>query len=242
MSSTTAAILIIEDTSSVQILLKAALRGLGADLCFASTAEEARDLSQQRAFDLILLDITLPGQDGLEFFNEMQTEELWKSTPVIFLTGNVDVSTKVAAFALGADDYIVKPFNALELRARVEAKLKRAAARAEANHIVRKGDLQLDASTQRAYTLESGEPQAIRLTPREFKLLFHLARNEEHILSRAQLLDAVWGDGSEVYDRTVDTHLSSMRKKLGALARYIESVPGAGYRFSSRNTGGKKAA
>ncbi len=102
------------------------------------------------------------------------------------------------------------------------------------HHVVRRGDLQLDVSAQRAISLVGSEIE-IHLTPREFKILFFLAKNEECICSRSQILDAVWGDTGEVFDRTVDTHVSSLRKKLGALGNYLESVPGSGYRFSSRD-------
>jgi DNA-binding response OmpR family regulator len=167
----------------------------------------------------------------------VQADEKLKTIPVFFLTGKDDISTKVAAFAMGAEDYIVKPFNALELRARVEAKIKRAASQVESHQILRKGDLQLDGATHRVYSLASGEPSLIRLTPREFKLLFYLAKNEDHVISRSSLLDAIWGDSVEVFDRTVDTHISAIRKKLDKLSGYIESVSGAGYRFSSAKKG-----
>ena len=226
-------VLIVEDSVEVQLLLKSALNGLTPDLCFASNAREAKRNLAKRDFGLVLLDISLPDQDGLEVFTEMQADGRLKKIPVVFLTGKSDISTKVAAFAMGADDYVMKPFNALELRARVGAKLKRASLQAETSQVLHRGDLQLDASIQRAYALDSGEPRAIHLTSREFKLLFHLGKNEERILSRTQLLDAIWGNSAEVFDRTVDTHISAIRKKLGALASYIESIPGSGYRFST---------
>jgi two-component system, OmpR family, phosphate regulon response regulator PhoB len=237
-------ILIVEDSVEVQVLLKRALSGLASELSIASSAQEAREKLAAGTFTLVLLDISLPDQDGFEVFAEMQASARLKTIPVVFLTGKDDVSAKVAAFAMGADDYVMKPFNAIELRARIEAKLKRATVQTETSQILCKGDLHLDASVQRAYTITSGERRAIHLTPREFKLLFHLAKNEERIFSRTQLLDAVWGGSSDVFDRTVDTHISGVRKKLGELGSYIEAITGAGYRFSTcrKAAGLKKSA
>ncbi|CAK9249655.1 unnamed protein product [Sphagnum jensenii] len=210
----------------------------------ASNAREAMERLASESFSLVILDINLPDQSGFEVFTEMQAHKNYKSTPVIFLTAQSEISSKIAAFSMGAEDYIVKPFNALELKARVEAKLRRADSLARSNVSLCKGQLQLDASTQRAYSLEGAEPRAIHLTPREFNLLFFLAKNEEHVLTRAQLLDAVWGGSGEVFDRAVDTHISAIRRKLGSLSGYIQSVPGAGYRFSclKHSQSGSKAA
>ena len=236
-------ILIVEDGPDVQLLLKRALAGLQVELLMASTSAQAKQLLQGQSVQLILLDIGLPDQDGFQFFSELQTDQKTRNTPVIFLTGNKDVANKVVAFSLGAEDYIEKPFNALELRARVEAKLKKLAHLRDDQNTLVKGLLQLDASTQRAMIVpEVGNALAIHLTPREFKLLFHLAKNEEHVLSREQLLDAVWKNQSDVYDRTVDSHISSIRKKLGTLSLYIESVSGQGYRFTLSRVEKKSAA
>ncbi|MEO5969833.1 MAG: response regulator transcription factor [Bdellovibrionia bacterium] len=226
-------LLIVEDSEETTLILKKSLGGKDSELTFAATAEKALALLAARDFSLVLLDVSLPDQDGFQVFTEMRGSERLRNVPVIFLSANSQDTTKVAAFSMGAEDYVVKPFSPIELRARVEAKLRKATIQNQETQALLKGDLRLDSSTQRAYSLGDGVRTLIRFTPREFKLLFQLAKNEELALSREQLLNAVWGNSSEVFDRAVDTHISSIRKKLGSLAIYIESVPGLGYRFSS---------
>ncbi len=226
------AILVVEDTPDTQLIIKKTLSGVSTQVLVASTAAEARQNLKTLVPDLIILDISLPDADGMQLCNEILSDERTKQVPILFLTGKTDVSYKLAAFSMGAEDYIEKPFNPLELRARVEARLKKAASAKSQGEVLVREHLHLNAATQRAFSMEGGKKQAIKLTPREFKLLFHLARNEEHVLSRDQLLSAVWGDSAEVFDRTVDAHISSLRKKLGPLARYILSVQSVGYRFS----------
>jgi DNA-binding response OmpR family regulator len=225
-------LLIVEDSDETTLILKKSLGGKDSELTFAATAERALVLLAERDFSLVLLDVSLPDQDGFQVFTEMKGSERLRNVPVIFLSANNQDTTKVAAFSMGADDYVVKPFSPIELRSRVEAKLRKATVQNQETQALLKGNLRLDSSTQRAYSLEDGILTVIHFTPREFKLLFQLAKNEELVLSREQLLNAVWGNSSEVFDRAVDTHISSIRKKLGSLSSYIESVPGSGYRFS----------
>lgn len=120
----------------------------------------------------------------------------------------------------------------MEFKARIEAKLRRIQRTHTTEDILKRGPLQFILSKQLAIAEENGKPIQLNLTPIEFKLLFHLARSEGHIYSRQQLLDSVWGKGVHVFDRTVDTHISALRKKLGSFSKHIESVPGTGYKFS----------
>jgi two-component system phosphate regulon response regulator PhoB len=227
-------ILVVEDSLEVQILLRKTLSGILGEAVIASTAAEARKCLETQEFELILLDIGLPDGDGFELCGELQANEKTRFVPVMFLTGKTEVTYKVTAFAMGADDYIEKPFNALELRARVAAKLKKTAIHRESGQILTRGKLRLDATTQRASLLnDGGSATPIHLTPNEFKLLFHLAKAEDRIFTRDQLLSAIWGENAEVFDRTVDSNISAIRRKLGSLAYYIESVQGQGYRFLS---------
>jgi DNA-binding response OmpR family regulator len=226
-------ILIVEDSPEMQLTLKSLLPDPGLDVvCVTCAADAKKSLTEAKA-DLILLDVSLPDQDGFQFYSELQSRAEARPIPVIFITGKGDVTNKVAAFALGAEDYIVKPFDHLEVRARLQARLKKIESQSETASFLEKGRLQIDVSKQRAYVNDASGRHLIQLTPKEFLLLAHLARNEEKVISRNQLLDAVWGSDSAVFDRTVDTHISSIRKKLGDASGYIESVPGVGYRFSS---------
>jgi two-component system alkaline phosphatase synthesis response regulator PhoP len=137
------------------------------------------------------------------------------------------------------DDYIVKPFELTELKARLQSKLKKLCHKSAKENLLLVGDLQIDLASQQVNDL-SDNKRALKLTSREFKLLVFFAQNENHVLSRERLLDAVWGsNATTVFDRTIDTHISAIRKKLGKHSSYIESVKGSGYRLrrgGRRNT------
>lgn len=193
---------------------------------------EARNYLRHQIPALILLDIGLPDGNGLELCAELQGESPTREIPIIFLTGQGEVAHKVTAFAMGAEDYLVKPFSPLELKARLEARLKKLQNKNGSGSTICRGMLEIDAATQRVFRLEGSIRVAISLTPKEFKLLFHLARFEDRVFSRDQLLTLAWTD-AQVYDRTVDTHISAIRKKLGHLSEYIESISGEGYRFTT---------
>jgi DNA-binding response OmpR family regulator len=198
----------------------------------AATAKDALDLIEQGTYDIILLDVHLPDQDGFELFMHLQSLPRSKDTPVIFLTGQDDVSDKVTAFTLGAEDYIVKPFNPLELRARIDAKLKRALSARHSENILALDALTLNSPQRKAFVLSEGKSKDIHLSHLEFSLLWHLAKSPDRIFSRDHLLNSIWGNDVYVADRTVDVHICGIRKKLGSLSQVIESVPGVGYRFS----------
>jgi DNA-binding response OmpR family regulator len=228
-------ILLIEDAPEYQLMVKKALSNAEIDLVIAETTEAGRKSLSERQFDLILLDLVLPDGGGLEFMGALQENARYSSIPVMFLTGTEDVGTKVAAFSLGAEDYLTKPFNPLELRARIEAKLKRQKRTQAQVEFVSIGEIQVHLAEQRVYSLEGGTKKELALTGREFKILAYLARHPERVFSRDQILGAVWGENIHILDRTVDTHICALRKKLGTLGSYIESLPGSGYRLTSAN-------
>ncbi|RYZ82973.1 MAG: response regulator transcription factor [Proteobacteria bacterium] len=136
------------------------------------------------------------------------------------------------AFSVGADDFVTKPFEMLELRARVESKLRKRERATQELDVIRCGPLELNKTTQRAYKTDGGEKQEIDLSSLEFKLLLYFATNPDVVLSRDRILDSVWGEGRYVDARAVDTHVSKVRKKLGLAGDVISSVHGTGYRFS----------
>lgn len=195
------------------------------------TYEEAVQVIQSREFELILLDVSLPGKDGFELCAYLQSHPKTKNVPVIFLTGMGEVTSKVTAFSLGAEDYITKPFNLLEFRARIDARLKKARAHSAGDEAPIRGEIELNLASQRALRIEGEKRVDLGLTPMEFKILHYLVRNEGRVLSRDQILNTVWGQNIHVFDRTVDTHISTLRKKLGPKASLIRSVPGSGYGF-----------
>jgi two-component system response regulator ResD len=139
----------------------------------------------------------------------------------------------VSAFKMGAEDFVRQPLRLDSFRARVEARLLRSPRSMDDSMCLQYGNLMIELETQKAYTLDNGRKTEISLTGREFKILYLLARKENHVLSRAELIKAIWGTGVHVLDRTVDTHVYTLRKKLGNFSIYIQSEVGVGYRFST---------
>jgi two-component system, OmpR family, phosphate regulon response regulator PhoB len=226
-----AKILCVEDSGEFLIFLTSVLKD--HSVTHATSIQQALGLVRdgRDSFDLVLLDISLPDGNGLEALPQIKDAFLSKSIPVIILSADSDVITKVAAFGIGADDYISKPPNASELRARIEARLRSTNVDQKNKLQARLGDLVLDSDTLRAQMVgaERG-PQLLDLTPSEFKLLKLLIIKPGWVYSRDQLIDHVWGMGRHVTPRTVDTHISNLRKKLMASVVKIETVTGTGYR------------
>jgi DNA-binding response OmpR family regulator len=232
-------LLVVEDSPDFQTMIQRVLDGPSFRLKCVETATDAINVLGRESFDLVLLDIVLPDGDGYRVCTHMQKEERMRNTPVFFLTGKTDVYDKVLAFSLGADDYIVKPFDPLELKARIEAKLSKKKIKesdAEAfTETFRRGRLKINLGFQKAFVLDDdGKENDLRLTPAEFKLLHYLIRNEGKLCSRSQLLSAIWGQDVHVLDHNVYTHICALRRKLADQSEYIESVPRLGYRFLVR--------
>jgi two-component system alkaline phosphatase synthesis response regulator PhoP len=180
-------------------------------------------------FDLLLLDVMLPGKDGFAVCRELRRAGV--KTPIILLTARAQETEKVLGLELGADDYVTKPFSPMELRARIKAVLRRTGAGAD-EETYRFGGIEVDFARCRA--LRAGHDAA--LTPLEFKLLATLIRARGRLLSRSQLIDAVWGAGTAITDRVVDNHMMNLRRKLEehpAEPRYLISSRGLGYRFEN---------
>ena len=219
-------ILLVEDTLEVQKLVTSLLRSQ-FEVAVADSLGAARRAMQKGPYDLILLDLSLPDGSSFSFFAEINGGG--QKTPVFFLTASSQDHDKLQAFQMGAQDYITKPFSPLELKARVEARLRREEGAAD---LIRKGNLQLSLETQRVtIKMSTGDQKPIDLTPHEFKLLAHLMRHEEHVLSRQQIMEAVWGAHVHVLDRTVDAHISRLRRKLGGSDFNVQTIVGAGYSF-----------
>lgn len=185
-------------------------------------SEQALELIQKKSYDIIILDVMMPGKDGFETLAELR--EITE-TPVIMLTARGEEYDKLLGFRLGADDYVSKPFSPKELMARVSAVLKRMGRQADAD--LSFGDFHIEVS---ARLVKAGEA-IINLPPKEFDLLVKLARNEHIVLTREQLLESVWGYVYRGDTRTVDTHIKSLREHLGAYRILIQTVWGVGYKF-----------
>lgn len=223
-------VLAIDDSKEIHPFLKTALSQT-CSLLLAGSLKEAEEILAKNEIHLILLDVGLPDGSGFDFCTALQSQDATQKIPVIFLTGKVGVGDKVLGLALGAEDYVTKPFDVLELRARVESKLKKFLYYAKEETYFQRGSLKFELSTYSIYLNENSGNQKLNMTPIEFKLLLKLARSPGYVLSREQLIDSVWGDSVYIEDRSVDRHISSIRKKLGTCSSYIRTVPGLGYQF-----------
>jgi two-component system alkaline phosphatase synthesis response regulator PhoP len=224
-----ARILVVEDEPGIALGLEDDLRTEGYEVEVAVDGAAAASRARETAFDLILLDIMLPGRDGFDICRELRRAGL--RMPILMLTAKTQEAEKVMALELGADDYVTKPFGTKELRARVKALLRRASDSTNAP-CYRFGDVELNVS--RGEMRRNGTP--VELTATEFRLITYLVRSSGRVLSREQLLDAVWGAGTFASDRIVDNHIANLRKKIEADTanpRYLKNVRGLGYRFDA---------
>lgn len=222
-----ATVLIIEDEKELTKVLQAYLEKAGYTVLSAERGDTGLSSWQHHKPDMVLLDLNLPGMDGLDVAKEIRRQG---DTPLIMVTARVEEIDRLIGLELGADDYITKPFSPREVAARVKTVLRRAGAAQIQQHMIRAADLEVDLD---AYTVRrAGEP--VNLTPTEFKLLAALASHPGRVFSRMQLLEATQEETYEGYERTVDAHIKNLRQKLGGKQRsYIETVFGVGYRFST---------
>ena len=217
-------ILVADDDRNIADLVRMYLSKAGYDVTVASDGDETMRLLKEQAFDLAVLDIMMPGQDGLQIVRSLRRRS---ELPVIFLSARSSDVDKVAGLQLGADDYVTKPFNPTELVARVQSVLRRSRAASEpALEQLALGELRMDVRNRQAWIRED----PLQLTPKEFDLLATFARFVNITLDREKLLDLVWG--TSFYSmRTVDVHIVRLRSKLDGSGLKIETVWGSGYRL-----------
>jgi DNA-binding response OmpR family regulator len=230
-------ILVIEDNKDYQFLVQSALGSEFRVIC-AESGKQGVDLAKEHKPDLILLDISLGEVDGFEVCHLLKGQKETASTPIIFLSSRNDPHSKVMGFDLGADDYIEKPFEAEELKARVKVRIRQNHARRENLSVYETQGLRIDFLGHRVFI----EEKEIPFSALEFKLLSYFVRNPDRVLSRERILNNVWGVDTFVTDRVVDSHIRSIRKKLGAYKDHIESIYGEGYRFNPVPTSAVPAA
>lgn len=221
-------ILCVEDTPETRVILEATFSEYPFyQLQFAESMKSAIELIERERFSFILLDIELPDGSGLDIY--ASCADLIRDVPVFFLTGRQDFAAKAAAFSLGAEDFIVKPFDPRELRIRVDAKLRRHLSAQKQTSVLRIGDFLCHNEEQRLTLRQTGA--AIDLTALEFRLFSLLAKAPRKVFTRTEILDRVWGQTVSVTDRSVDVHISNLRRKLPGTSVQIEAVIGAGYRL-----------
>ena len=229
MKETGQLIYCVEDDKNIRELVVYAMKNGGYQAEGYADAEEFFAGLEIAKPSLVLLDIMLPGTDGLSLLSKLRNKKDTRDIPVILLTAKGSEYDKVQGLDAGADDYIAKPFGVMELLSRVRAVLRRSTPESGSQEL-RVGPLLLSAE-QRRVLLENEE---LTLTFKEFELLQHLMRNENLVLSRDKLLETIWGYDFEGETRTVDVHIRSLRQKLGDFADLIDTVRGVGYRIRSR--------
>ncbi len=224
-------VLIVEDDESTVELVRLYLRRDGHEVLAATDGREGLRLAREARPDLVILDLMLPGLDGMQICQALREES---TVPIVMLTARVEEEDRLAGLDMGADDYITKPFSPRELAARVRAVLRRTARDA-----VEPGPAQLDHGTVRVDLRQKtayASGKEVRLTPTEFRILALLMREPTRIFSRDQIIDRVFGYDFDGFDRTVDAHVSNLRRKIQAgpdEPRYIQTVYGMGYRFAA---------
>ena len=226
-------ILVVEDDPDISHLLDIHLRDLAFEVDIVHNGIDGLNRASNHDYLLIVLDLMLPGLDGLEVCRQLRSH--LNNTPVLMLTAKSSELDRVLGLELGADDYLTKPFSIMELQARVKAILRRVDMFAKQlttgrDEVIQVQSLRIDVSSRNVFIDEL----PVELTAREFDLLLHFARHPGRVYSRSQLLDQVWGYQHEGYEHTVNSHINRLRKKIEKdpqQSQYIETVWGVGYRF-----------
>ena len=220
-------ILVVDDEEDVLELVRYNLDKSGYQVETATSGEEALAKARRKLPNLLILDLMLPGMDGLEVCKKLKNDAKTEGLPIIVLTAKGEETDIVTGLELGADDYVTKPFSPKVLIARVRRILRRAVSRELEKSPLKIGDLVMDPG--RREVLIKGK--TVNLTFTEFNILYALARRPGMVLTRYQIVDAVHGDDYPVTDRAVDVQIVSLRKKLGSCGGFIETVRSVGYRF-----------
>ena len=220
-------VLVIDDEKDLIELVRYNLDKEGFQVISALDGEAGLALATTELPDAVVVDLMLPGIDGLEVCRRLRTGERTAKIPVIMLTAKASESDRVVGLELGADDYVTKPFSPRELAARLKAVLRRTTPQQAPPDLLRRGGLTIDLARHEVAC--DGEP--VTLTATEFRLLQFLAGRPGRVFSRSEIIDGVLGREVAVLDRTVDVHVMSLRRKLGGCGDWIETVRGFGYKF-----------
>jgi len=226
MPSTRPKILILEDAKDSQVFLRSAL-SQDFELTLVETLEAARKVCSTNVFDLYLIDLVLPDGESFAFCEELRASPKAKDRPILFISGRSSSMDKLNAFHLGADDYVTKPFDILELKARVNARLRNRMQGQSDN--VQFGPFRLVVSKRQAFVIEGDVTREVRLTKTEFQILRLLCERPEVLRTRDEIIQLVWREAINVTPRTVDVHVSHLRKKLGTSGAWLGSRHGEGY-------------
>jgi two-component system OmpR family response regulator len=231
-------VLVIEDNPDIAKLVSLHLQDIGAAVQTAYSGNEGYQLANDQRFDLVVLDLMLPGMDGIEICKRLRNKSDY--TPILMLTAKSTELDRILGLEIGADDYLTKPFSVRELMARVKAIFRRVdsltpetATNTPLGKAIHVGDLTIDPAKHQV-TLEN---RGVELTAKEFDLLVHFAKRPGQVFTRNQLLDSVWGYGHDGYEHTVNSHINRLRAKIEkdpGNPQYILTVWGVGYKFTDR--------
>lgn len=218
---------IVDDEDDIRELVSINLKKAGFKIKEYSDADLLIKSLSKAVPDLIILDLMMPGTDGLEACKIIKKDSRYSSIPIIMLTAKADEADKVVGLELGADDYVTKPFSPRELTARVKAVLRRKITASEKPEIMEIGGITIDLQKHEVQV----KGKKTELTATEFRILQLLTSKKEHVLSREQLLDNLWGNEKVVVDRTIDVHIKHLREKLGTAGKMIKNIRGVGYKI-----------
>lgn len=228
-------IVVIETDESERKWITQAL-GNHVQFVFFQTLEPVKEYALKNACSLIILghhqSVRNTGEnEKLVFISEMKINPFLKSTPIVVVSKNDSIAEKVTALQLGAEDYLVYQMDPMEFQARVYNKLRKASTYVIEERVMARGELEINVPNYSASISSNGKKVELDLTPIEYKILIRLAKQPGHILTRKQIIESVWGMDTEIEDRSVDKHISSLRKKLGGDSKFIRTVSGLGYQF-----------
>ncbi|HWT15451.1 MAG TPA: phosphate regulon transcriptional regulator PhoB [Patescibacteria group bacterium] len=223
-------ILIVEDEAAIREMIALAISRAGMKPMHAADVRAAQEAIATKVPDLILLDWMLPGVSGIDYARRLRRDDLTRNVPVIMLTARGEENDKVSGLDAGVDDYVVKPFSARELVARIKAVLRRSQGDGDDGN-VELGGLRIDGPAHRVFA----DDKPVAIGPTEYRLLYFFMTHADRVYSRGQLLDHVWGGNVYVEERTVDVHIRRLRKTLEPFGKenLVQTVRGAGYRFSA---------
>ena len=225
---TRATVLVIDDEKDLLELVRYNLEKEHLDVITASDGASGLEIGLKHKPDLVVLDLMMPGMNGLEVCKQLRADARTGRVPIIMLTAKAAETDKIVGLEMGADDYITKPFSVRELLARVRAVLRRSNPQQPAGDVIRRGPLVIDVTSHEV----TWAGQRVQLTATEFRILEYLAGRPGRVLSRDDIIDAALGREASVFHRTIDVHMTALRKKLGPGGSHIETVRGFGYKWS----------
>lgn len=224
-------VLVVEGNEHYQKLITQTL--IQFELIFARSVEEAIVYVKSKSFDCVLVDMSLPERSFILLLNEVLSDERYEKTPVLCMGESDDVTDRVTVLDMGVDDFIVKPFNPMEFRARIENKIKKSIKSRTESQVTAIGNMSIDHTRHRVVVRDGQVEVEVPVTQTEFKLLTCLARTPEQVYSREQLLSSAWGSESGVLERVVDVHICLLRKKLGEKCSHtVKALSGVGYKLT----------